>query len=61
MSRDHSFPGCVYFDASIVSMIVEHSELYRPLFNFLFENHLCIAVSDALLVGREKSVCAVFG
>jgi hypothetical protein len=50
MSQDHSYPDCVYFDANIISMIVEHSELYRPLFNFLFENHLCIAVSDALLV-----------
>jgi len=50
MSQDHSYPDCVYFDKNIISLIVEHSELYRPLFNFLFENHFCIAVSDALLI-----------
>jgi hypothetical protein len=50
MSQSYTYPDCVYFDANIISMIVEHSEWYRPLFNFLFENHFCIAVSDALLV-----------
>jgi hypothetical protein len=46
----YSYTDCVYFDVNIISMIVEHPESYRPLFNFLFENHLCIAVSDALLI-----------
>ena len=50
MSQDHSYPDCVFFDTNIISMVVEHSELYRPLFNFLFENHFCIAVSDGLLI-----------
>jgi len=36
-------------------MVVEHPELYRPLFNFLFENHLCIAFSDALLVELSQA------
>ncbi len=35
-------------------MTIEHPELYRPLFNFLFKNHLCIAVSDALLIELSK-------
>jgi hypothetical protein len=49
MSQDH-YPDCVYFDKNIISMVVGHPKLYRPLFNFLFENHLCIAVSDALFI-----------
>ena len=36
-------------------MAIEHPELYRPLFNFLFENHLCIAVSDALLIELSQA------
>jgi hypothetical protein len=55
MSQTHSYTGCVYFDTSIISMVIEHSELYRPLFNFLFENHLCIAVSDALLIELSQA------
>jgi hypothetical protein len=54
MSQTHPYPGFVYFDTSIISMVVEHSELYRPLFNFLFENHLCIAVSDTLLIDLSQ-------
>jgi hypothetical protein len=50
MSQNQSYPDCVYFDTNIINIIVEHPELYRPLFNFLFENHFCIAVPDALLV-----------
>jgi hypothetical protein len=50
MSQNHSHPDCVYFDKNIISMIIEQPELYRPLFNFLFENHFCIAISDALLI-----------
>ena len=50
MSQTGSYPDCVYFDTNIISMSVEHPEMYCPLFNFLFENHLCIAVSDALLI-----------
>ena len=50
MAQDHSYPDCVYFDAHVIGMIIERQELYRPIFNFLFENHLCVAVSDTLLV-----------
>jgi hypothetical protein len=55
MSQSYTYPYCVYFDANIISMIVEHPELYRPLFNFLFENHFCIAVSDALLIELSQA------
>jgi hypothetical protein len=55
MSQSHDYPDCVYFDENIISMVIEHPELYRPLFNFLFENHLCIAVSDALLIELSQA------
>ena len=55
MSQPRRFPDCVYFDTDIISMVVEHPELYRPLFNFLFENHFCIAVSDDLLVELSQA------
>jgi len=55
MSQSYTYPGCVYFDANIISMIVEHPEWYLPLFNFLFENRFCIAVSDALLIALSQA------
>jgi hypothetical protein len=54
MSQNYNYPDCVYFDANIISRIVEHPEWYRPLFNFLFENHFCIAVSDTLLIALSQ-------
>jgi hypothetical protein len=54
MPQSYTYPYCVYFDANIISMIVEHPEWYRPLFNFLFENHFCIAVSDTLLIALSQ-------
>jgi hypothetical protein len=50
MTQNYSYPSGVYFDTNIIRVVVEHPKLYRPLFNFLFKNHLCIAVSDALLI-----------
>lgn len=55
MSQNNFYPDCVYFGTKIISIIVEHPEFYRPLFNFLFENHLCIAVSDALLIELSQA------
>jgi hypothetical protein len=36
-------------------MIVKHAEWYRPLFNFLFEKHFFVAVSDALLTELSQA------
>jgi hypothetical protein len=55
MSQGCSYSGCVYFDANIINMAVEHPEWNRPLFNFLFKNNLCIAFSDALLVELSQA------
>jgi hypothetical protein len=50
MSRNCSFSECVYLDTNILSLALEHSEWYRPFFNFLFRNYLQIAFSDSLLL-----------
>jgi len=48
MSQNCSFSECVYLDTNILRLVAEHSEWYRPFFNFLFRNHLHIAFSDSL-------------
>lgn len=60
MSHNFSHSGCVYLDTSMLCGIIEHPEWYRPLFNFLFNDRLYIALSDSLLVElsqvkRERS------
>jgi len=55
VSHNYSYSGCVYFDANIISMTVEHPEWYRPLFNFLFKNNLYIAFSEALLIELSQA------
>jgi hypothetical protein len=50
MSRNCSFSECVYLDTNVLSLALEHSEWYRPFFNFLFRNHRYIAFSDSLLL-----------
>jgi hypothetical protein len=55
MSQNYSYSRCVYFDTNIISIIVEHPEWYRPLFNFLFKNNFHIALSDALLVELSQA------
>jgi hypothetical protein len=55
MSQNSSYSKCAYFDTNIISMIVEHPEWYRPLFNFLFEKHFYVAFSDALLTELSQA------
>jgi hypothetical protein len=55
MSHNCSFSECVYLDTNILSLAVEHSEWYRPFFNFLFRNHLYIAFSDSLLLELSQA------
>ena len=55
MSQNYSDFGCVYFDTNILSLVVEHTEWYRSLFNLLFRNHLKIAFSDSLLAELSKA------
>jgi len=54
MSRNCSFSECVYLDTNVLSLALEHSEWYRPFFNFLFRNHLYIAFSNPLLLELSK-------
>jgi hypothetical protein len=55
MSQNYSYSRCVYFDTNIISIIVEHPEWYRPLFNFLFKNNSYVALPDALLAELSQA------